>query len=259
MFKYDYNEYKFQQKFIKRNNLHFLDDMDTFLKFLFREGGIKLVNNLIPINHIKAIESDFIYPMEINRKRKETKIPYIFSMDILLRSAGLTEINSGILISRSSKVEIFNEKSHSERIKELYNSYINNTIIQEINLIKGLSINWKNEKIVDSLINDFRYSLNSALSECLNNYWYSITELANIIPSKELLNNISTAKFGGMWLVYNDEEYNSHIIPLMIVSYILDTFLRHIGLVSIYLDDTNPLEELGINIRFPTMFEYKGL
>jgi hypothetical protein len=258
MNKYHFEELNLHQKNIIRYNPYFIQDMNTFVNYLFTKGGIKTNNKLITLTHIKELEPDFIYPMETKRKRKETNIPYMFSMDFLLRIAGLTEVIAGVLISKSAILDNLKDKTDEEKIKYIYQSYLNNRLITETSYIKRLNILWKDQKKVSEIMINFRKALNSALSECKKDYWYSINELTDIIPTDDLLSNIDTAKYGSIWLIYNGEEYNSRLIPLMICSYILDTFLRYMGINSIYIDDDNRFEELGIRIKFPTMFEYKG-
>jgi hypothetical protein len=259
MNKYHFEELNLQQKNILRYNPYFIQDVNTFVNYLFTKGGIKTNNELIPLTHIKEIEPDFIYPIETKRKRKETNIPYMFSIDFLLRIAGLTEVIAGVLISKSSMMDNLNDKTDEETINYIYQSYLNNRLITETSFIKRLNIGWKEKKTISKIMINFRRALDSALSECEKDYWYSINELTDIIPTNDLLSNIDTAKYSSIWLIYNGEGYNSHLIPLMICSFILDTFLRHMGIVSIYIDDDNRFEEVGIRIKFPTMFEYKGL
>ena len=157
---------------IKRANDYLLDDMATFLDYLFRKGGIKTANGLILPANIKELAPNLIYPMELKRQNKETNIPYMFVMDMICRIMGLTDMQAGILFARGSLVDDFNDMSDEEKMRKIYASYINNRLINEIKFTPKLKIEWKDKSQIKKMLINFRKSIYSVLSECEAHYWY---------------------------------------------------------------------------------------
>lgn len=258
------NKYTIDELNLKLDNIHrandfFLEDLSTFLNYLFQKGGIKTSNNFIPVSNIKDIVPNFIYPIILKKNQKENKIPYMFVMDMLSRILLLVDVQVGILYSKSASIEKFNMLSKKKQLEKIYKNYINNKLINEIKQIPKLKIGWKNKTKTKSILIKIRKMIDAILLELEKGYWYSINEMSNIIDTSELISNIKSAKYGMVWIIYNGEMFNQHIIINLLLANIFDVYLRHLGIVSTYIDSSNFLEDIGIETNLPSMFEYKGI
>lgn len=259
MNKYSIEELKLNTEKINKANIFFLDDLNAFCEYLFKQGGIKLQQQLIPIKTIKEIVPELLFPVDIRRKRLETKIPYIFVLDTICRITGLSENTMGVMISKSSNIEKFNQMPADERITYIVEKYIENTLLNELKLIQGMKIEWKSPSDRNSILIHMRSDIINVLKMCEKGFWYSLSEIEEFIDTDTIFDKIKSAKFGMLWVYKDGEGYNHQIIPKLIISTIFDIVLRHIGIVSTYCDDSNFLEEISISRRMPVMFEYNGV
>lgn len=251
---YSLDELNLKKSNIKRANEYFFDDLDVFLNYLFEKGGIKLSGNLMTYSDMKNLEPLFAYPMELKRKRLETKVRYMFVMDTFAEMMSLTRRQAGILFAKSSEIEKFNDLTNEQKLTQTYNIYIDNYFMDETRLIPKLKIEWKDDTLLEEIFISFKKNIDKFLSNCDKGYWYSVNELYGLIETDLLLSNIDSAKYGMMWIIRNNESYNPYVIPKLVISNIFDVYLRHIGISSVYTDSSNYMEEIGITTDAVTMF-----
>ncbi len=254
MEKYLIDELNLKSENIKYHNNSFLRDVAVFLDYLFKKGGIKIYNDLIQYSDLKQVAQNLVNNIEVKKNTKETNLEYIFVIDTICRIMGLSDIQAEVMFSKSSEIEQFNILSDKDKLDKCYKAYINNSSISEFILIPKLKIEWKDKEILKSILIEIRRSIDAILTDCVSGYWYSMSELVPMIYTENLFDNIESAKYGMMWIIYNKEECNRHIITRFLISTIFDIYFRYMGKVSTYVDTSNPLEELGLNISIPVMF-----